>query len=209
MKKILIPAIIIILLGVFVFVSGQKPNTSPEPQEIAGEPQTTTPSEDISQTCTGEAIPQLTEGPYYTPGSPERKSFREDNAPGTPLILTGYVFDTDCNPITNAWIDFWQADGEGNYDNAGYTLRGHQYTDANGFYSLETVVPGQYPGRTEHIHFKIKATENSPVVTSQLFFPDGKGNATDAIFDESLIVNMGEDVEGVKQATYNFVVGSK
>lgn len=207
MKKFLIPVLALVFLVAIGFVVRQRSETKQITQQSSQD--TETPVVDTTQTpkdCSGKTLPELTEGPYYTPGSPKRQSFREDNAPGIPLVLTGYVFGTDCNPIANAWIDFWQADGNGQYDNAGYTLRGHQYTDVNGLYSLETVVPGQYPGRTEHIHFKIKATENSQIVTSQLFFPDGRGSATDSIFDESLIISMGEDVNGTQQATYNFVI---
>ena len=53
---------------------------------------------------------------------------------GTKLIVTGYVFTTDCQPIAKAWLDFWQADSRGQYDNTGYTLRGHQFTDSQGHY---------------------------------------------------------------------------
>jgi hypothetical protein len=60
-------------------------------------------------------------------------------------------------PAANALLDFWQANPNGAYDNTGYTLRGHQYTDANGYYTLTTIVPGIYPGRTEHIHVKVQA----------------------------------------------------
>lgn len=207
MKKFLIPTLIIVLLASIGFVISQRSDTKQVPQQSSEDTKTSVVDRiNAPMDCSGKPLPELTEGPYYTDGSPERQSFREDSASGIPLILTGYVFDTDCNPIANAWIDFWQADGNGNYDNSGYILRGYQYTDADGFYSLETVVPGQYPGRTEHIHFKIKATENSPVVTSQLFFPDGKANTTDSIFDASLIVTMGKEVNGVNYATYNFVV---
>ncbi len=73
-----------------------------------------------------------TEGPYYTPNSPERASLIEPGMGGTKLIVTGYVLTTDCQPIANAWLDFWQADDQGAYDNAGYRLRGHLFTDETG-----------------------------------------------------------------------------
>ncbi|HNN13446.1 MAG TPA: hypothetical protein PKL78_07805, partial [Anaerolineales bacterium] len=76
--------------------------------------------------------PELTEGPYFTPNSPEHASLLEEGMPGTKLIITGYVYDTNCQPVANALLDFWQADANGVYDNSGYTLRGHQFTDANG-----------------------------------------------------------------------------
>jgi len=154
--------------------------------------------------CSGTPIPSLTEGPYYKSGSPETKNIKEGSE-GESMTLTGFVFDTDCKPIAGAWIDFWQADENGNYDLAGYKFRGHQLTDKNGFYTLETIVPPPYSGRTPHIHFKIRANENSPIITSQLFLPGEEQNQTDSIFNDALIMKV-SDVEGEKQATFNFVV---
>ena len=147
---------------------------------------------------------ELTEGPYYTVNSPERANLSEDGMPGTKLVIIGYVYDINCQPVANAWLDFWQANANGEYDNSGYTLRGHQYTDANGFFTLTTVVPGLYPGRTEHIHFKAQAP-NGQIITSQLFFPDVTQNDSDGIFDESLLLPIQETSAGL-QAQFNFVV---
>jgi len=121
-------------------------------------------------TCNGLTQPQ-TEGPYYTPNTPERNSLLEEGMPGTRLILVGYVLDQNCLPLSNAWLDFWQADANGEYDNSGYRLRGHQFTDAQGRYHLETIVPGLYPQRPiEHIHVKVQP-QGGEVWTSQLYFP--------------------------------------
>jgi len=112
-----------------------------------------------------------TEGPYYKPDSLQRNSFFEDGMPGTRLILVGYVLDQNCQPLSNAWLDFWQADANGEYDTAGYRLRGHQFTDAQGRYYLETILPGLYSSRPiEHIHVKVRP-EGGGEVTSQLYFP--------------------------------------
>jgi len=86
-------------------------------------------------TCSGLTQSQ-TEGPYYKPDTPERTSFLEEDMQGTRLILAGYVLDQNCQPLPDAWLDFWQADANGEYDNAGYRLRGHQFTDAQGRYYL-------------------------------------------------------------------------
>jgi protocatechuate 3,4-dioxygenase beta subunit len=112
-----------------------------------------------------------TEGPYYTPKTPERNSLLEEAMTGTRLILVGYVLDQNCQPLSQAWLDFWQADANGEYDNSGYRLRGHQFTDAQGRYHLETILPGLYSSRPiEHIHVKVKP-EGGAEVTSQLYFP--------------------------------------
>lgn len=105
--------------------------------------------------CSSMIQPQ-TEGPYYSPNTPERNILFEEGMEGTKLILVGYVLDQDCNPLPNAWLDFWQADARGEYDNTGYRLRGHQFTDEQGRYYLETVLPGLYLSRPiEHIHVKV------------------------------------------------------
>jgi protocatechuate 3,4-dioxygenase beta subunit len=146
----------------------------------------------------------MTEGPYYKPDSPERTSLLEAGTPGTPLVLTGYVLTQDCQPVANAWLDFWQTDGAGEYDNAGYKMRGHQFTDESGRYSLETVVPGVYPGRTAHIHVKVQAPDG-PVLTSQLFFPGVAENESDSIFSPQLLVAL-QGEGGQVSGTFDFVV---
>ena len=120
--------------------------------------------------CNSLTQPQM-EGPYYKAGTPERNSLLEDGMEGTRLVVAGYVLDQDCRPLPNTWLDFWQADANGEYDNASYRLRGHHYTDAQGRYYLETILPGLYTSRPiEHIHVKIQP-EGGEVVTSQLYFP--------------------------------------
>ena len=156
--------------------------------------------------CTSPATltPAQTEGPYYTPNSPERSSLIEPGMSGTKLIVTGQVVTTDCQPIARAWLDFWQADDQGAYDNAGYRLRGHLFTDEQGRYTLETVVPGEYPGRTQHIHVKVRAP-NGPILTTQIYFPGSPGNDRDSIFDPALLADVQDGTDG-KVATFNFVV---
>lgn len=147
---------------------------------------------------------EVTEGPYFTANSPERASLYEDEMAGTKLVITGYVYTTDCKPIANALLDFWQANANGEYDNSGYTFRGYQFTDANGYYQLTTIVPGIYAGRTEHIHVKVQAP-NGKLITSQLFFPGVTQNDSDSIFDQSLLLSIQETSDGL-QGQFNFVV---
>ena len=123
---------------------------------------------------------------------------------GIKIILAGYVLSTDCKPIAQARVDFWQADDKGVYDNTGYRLRGYQLTDATGRYQVETILPGLYTGRTRHIHVKVQAP-NQPVLTTQLYFPEETANQRDSIFSPKLIVDM-QDTKDGKIATFNFVV---
>lgn len=151
------------------------------------------------------ATPEQTEGPFFIPDSPRRTSLLEPGVAGTALLLGGRVLDTDCRPIPGALVDFWQADGEGVYDNSGYRLRGHQFADDEGAYELRTIVPGVYPGRTRHIHVKAQP-ERGSVLTTQLYFPDEPANGSDGIFDPLLLVDLGPERGGERPARFDFVL---
>ena len=153
--------------------------------------------------CPTQLTPAQTEGPYFKPGSPARTSLVETGMTGTRLVLSGRVLTPACAPVAAATLDFWQADASGNYDNSGYRLRGHQLSDAAGRYNLETILPGEYPGRTEHIHVKLGAPGKA-VLTTQLYFPDVARNQQDSIFDPHLLVTMQNTPSG-KSATFDFV----
>src|SRR5918999_2208832 len=134
-------------------------------------PTTAAPSDTTAGAATGtlaptpacddgdDPTPAQTEGPYFTPSSPRRASLLEAGLGGQRLVIAGTVLATDCRPVEQALLDFWQADDAGEYDNQGYRLRGHQFSDARGAWRLETVVPGQYTGRTRHIHVKVQCPD--------------------------------------------------
>ncbi|HEX8053027.1 MAG TPA: hypothetical protein VF517_08535 [Thermoleophilaceae bacterium] len=147
-----------------------------------------------------DATPEQTEGPYYTPDTPKRTNLVERGVTGDRLVIAGTVLGTDCKPIANALLDFWQADGDGEYDNEGFRLRGHQFTDRRGRFSLTTVVPGLYTGRTRHVHVKVQRPHGE-VLTTQLYFPGEAQNAQDGIFEEALLM----EVQG-SRARYDFVL---
>jgi protocatechuate 3,4-dioxygenase beta subunit len=151
-----------------------------------------------------EVTPPQTPGPFYKPRSPERKSLLEPGIQGTRIVLEGLVRSTKCAPIERALVDFWQADASGAYDNAGYRLRGHQFTDSWGRYRFETIVPGLYPGRTRHFHVRVQAP-NHPVLTTQLYFPGEPENRRDSIFNQKLVMAI-SDSAAVKAGNFNFVL---
>jgi protocatechuate 3,4-dioxygenase beta subunit len=171
---------------------------SPKEEPGALETSTTTATSDETTTLAptpacddgDEATLEQTEGPFFTPDSPERASLLEAGVEGTRLVVAGTVLATDCSPVAGALLDFWQADAEGVYDNEGYRLRGHQFADEDGRYRLETVVPGLYTGRTRHIHVKVQAP-GDPVLTTQLYFRDEPGNTGDGLFDPALLLDLG------------------
>jgi protocatechuate 3,4-dioxygenase beta subunit len=146
-----------------------------------------------------------TEGPYFTPNSPQRASLLEAGMDGRRLVVAGTVLTTDCRPVQRALLDFWQADDAGQYDNQGYRLRGHQFSDAKGAWRLETVVPGLYTGRTRHIHVKVQAPDG-PVLTTQLYFPDEPANDRGGIFRPELLLADVRDRGDTRQGSFTFVL---
>ena len=136
-----------------------------------------------------------TEGPYFTPDTPLKRNFAGDVASGTAITIAGYVLTRECRPVAKALIELWHCDDHGEYDNAGYRLRGHQFSDEQGRWWFETIMPGVYPGRTRHFHVKVQRP-NGPVLTTQLYFPGEAGNERDRIFDPSLLLSIKKAPDG-------------
>ncbi len=145
-----------------------------------------------------------TEGPYFKPSSPERIELIEEGMAGQPIELAGFALTRACKPLAGALLDFWQADDQGRYDNSGFRLRGHQFTDAEGRYRLRSVVPGPYPGRTRHIHVKVQP-RGGRVLTTQLYFPGEPLNRTDGLFRRELLMRTARNA-GVLAGRFDFVV---
>lgn len=112
------------------------------------------------------------EGPYYSPEAPARADLT-DGETGTAIEVRGTIVQTDCTtPRGGAVFDVWHADDAGAYDNEGMRLRGRLECDAEGRFTLKTVLPGRYDVRpVRHIHFKIwDRLDGEELVTSQLYF---------------------------------------
>jgi protocatechuate 3,4-dioxygenase beta subunit len=133
-------------------------------------------------------IPE-TEGPFFKPKSPRRGDLREPGIAGRSVELSGLVLTRRCRPVAGALVDLWQADDNGEYDNKGFRLRGHVFTDTEGRYAFQTIMPGLYPGRTRHYHVKVQAP-NRRVLTTQFYFPDESANRTDAFFHRELVMQV-------------------
>lgn len=156
--------------------------------------------------CGGDddPTPRQMEGPFFKPRTPQRNSLLEPGINGIRLALTGFVLSTACKPIAGALLDFWQADDHGNYDNQGYRLRGHQFSDGDGRYRLETIVPGLYPGRTRHIHVKVQAP-NRPLLTTQVYFPGEAQNEDDFLFRADLLMKV-RNAGNARDGRFDFVL---
>ena len=142
---------------------------------------------------------EVTEGPFFVSGTGALAdgNLNFSNLPGDPLSISGHVYDglDTAKPLSNAKVEIWHADNSGSYHPNGngpttnykpeeIALRGFVLTDATGAYRFTTVYPGEYSGRTRHIHFKINAA-GFPELTSQLIMPAKPGDAL--TFDDDTV----------------------
>ena len=171
-------------------------------------------------------------GPFYRFGAPFKAQLAGPDEPGQRLIIRGTVYAPDCStPLPDTLIDIWQANAAGVYDtetpgnfteSVDFHLRGMLYTDENGHYEIETVMPGRYgvppglPGleeyagltRPAHIHVKAMHGMHVPV-TTQLYFSGDPHIADDpwASRKPSLAIDL-EDDGDVQRGTFDFVLDS-
>jgi protocatechuate 3,4-dioxygenase beta subunit len=151
-------------------------------------------SAQVTPAC-GRPTAAQTEGPFFKPSTPQRTSLLEPGVGGDRLYLSGRVLTRTCRPVPRAILEFWQADAEGRYDNAGFRLRGHQLAGVDGRFELTTILPGRYTGRTPHIHVKVAAPDR-PALTTQLYFPGEPGNRRDGLYRPELEMAMPADGVG-------------
>lgn len=153
----------------------------------------------LSMTVVGKAragrsgTRQNLEGPYYVPGSPVRPDGvlyeREPGENAVFLDWSGALLDAETGePLPSGELDVWQADENGDYDHAGFHLKGVIRPDDNGRFAIHTVVPRDYAEHDEdsigelleaigrgnhraaHIHVKARAP-GYRTLTTQLFIP--------------------------------------
>lgn len=144
------------------------------------------------------------EGPFFKPRSPERADLVECGTRGSIYQLEGTVLTRSCRPVPGALLDLWHANEGGDYDNSGFTYRGHVFADAQGRYRFRTILPGPYPGRTRHYHLKVQAPRGR-ILTTQLYFPaDAVANDYDGFFDPALLMRVTPGTPTV--AAFDFVL---
>jgi protocatechuate 3,4-dioxygenase beta subunit len=157
------------------------------------------PLEGLAQTC-GVITPRQTEGPFFTPNSPLRALLVESSSNAPRFLVAGRVLSRECKPVAKALVDLWHADENGAYDNTGFRYRGHQFTDSEGRYRFETIVPALYPGRARHYHVKVQA-KGGRLLTTQLYFPGEPGNRRDGLYRPELEMKTSKS-----EGAFDFVV---
>jgi protocatechuate 3,4-dioxygenase beta subunit len=116
-------------------------------------------------------------GPFYRPGSPVRTNLVIPGEPGTKLLLSGKIKHDDCiTPFKKAKVEIWHCSAKGVYDNDTdeFRYRATTFTDDEGKYSFQTILPVPYSTggdnyRPAHYHLMISAEGYQPLIT-QLYF---------------------------------------
>jgi protocatechuate 3,4-dioxygenase, beta subunit len=142
--------------------------------------------------------PPQTEGPFY----PDHLPLDTDNdllvindtitpAVGEVTHLGGRVLGANGEPLRNALVEIWQCDQHGAYLHSGTGNRdkrdrnfqgfGRFLTGGDGAYYFRTIKPVPYPGRTPHIHFKVKV-KGQEKLTTQCYIKGHPGNERDGIW---------------------------
>jgi protocatechuate 3,4-dioxygenase beta subunit len=184
----------------------------PADAQAAGVPLALTPS------CNGTETPAQMEGPLFKPASPQRTKVVTSGITGVLVTLRGVVYDPECNPLADTLLEFWQTDHNGDYDTSGFSLRGHQYTNARGEYRLDSIIPRDYWGRwgrrAPHIHVQAQAP-GGPLFITQLYFPDNTQaygrdfallNARDQLLNRACVVDLEARDDGDYDGTFDFVI---
>ena len=150
-------------------------------------------------------LPSMTEGPFYPSAAWRQRQLDWDadltrvnrtagteapRAAGEWLDLGGTVVDARGRPVDGAEVEIWQCDIHGSYRHprgAGSQVDeafqgfGSSRSDGQGRYRFRTIRPAPYPGRTPHIHVRLRHPSWGEL-TSQLFVTGEPGNARDFLY---------------------------
>jgi protocatechuate 3,4-dioxygenase beta subunit len=161
----------------------------------------------IPRLVAARGLPPMTDGPFYPALSYRARALDWDadlttvrgrapdgqpvpRARGEHLDLHGVVLDGAGRAVDGAEIEIWQCDIHGSYRHprgggervdAGFQGFGATRSDGRGGYRFRTIRPAPYPGRTPHIHVKLRHPAFGEV-TSQLFVAGEPANAGDFLY---------------------------
>jgi protocatechuate 3,4-dioxygenase beta subunit len=141
--------------------------------------------------------PRQTEGPFY----PDHLPLDTDNdliivndsitpAVGEVTWVSGRILDARGEPLRNALVEIWQCDNSGVYLHTRDTHAtrdknfqgfGRFLTGSTGEYLFRTIKPVSYPGRTPHIHYKVKRN-GKELLTTQCYIKGHPQNERDGVW---------------------------
>lgn len=133
--------------------------------------------------------PAQTKGPFYPIPEIEKQAYFDfdltrkgpdsPQANGRLIAIKGSVIGHDENPLGHSIVEVWQACETGRYNHPSDTndrpldpnfqYWGRVHTGESGEFRFKTILPGKYPGRTPHIHFRILSPGRKELIT-QLYF---------------------------------------
>jgi protocatechuate 3,4-dioxygenase, alpha subunit len=145
--------------------------------------------------------PSQTVGPFFhfslTPTGHSFRGIADDNlvtpdAVGAPIRIAGRLIDGAGNPVPDAMIEIWQADGAGRYAgsephaNTSFKGFGRAATGKEGAFGFTTVRPGAVAGpdgrlQAPHINVGVFARGMLKRLFTRIYFEGEPGNASDAI----------------------------
>jgi catechol 1,2-dioxygenase len=157
-------------------------------------------------------------GPYYRPDSPVRNNLRIKGGKGALIELSGTIKHKDCVTVCKkAKIELWHCDGSGVYDNSSneYRYRGTTFSDDNGHYSFNTILPVPYDTgvgmRPAHFHLMFTADGYMPLVT-QLYFTGDENIKTDRFasspFAKNRILQISNMTDGTKKVLFDVTMST-
>jgi len=105
---------------------------------------------------------------------------------GERISIAGRVIDGDGKPVSDALLEIWQADAEGNYDSRSFRGFGRAATDAKGAFSFKTIKPGRVTGpggklQAPHIGVNVFMRGLLKQLVTRIYFPGDPANADDPV----------------------------
>lgn len=142
--------------------------------------------------------PSQTIGPFFHDGLMEVgvDDLDPEGAAGDRVRVEGRILDGDGEPVTDAMLEVWQADGVGRYrhpadgragdvpdDFVGF---GRVATDADGAYAFATVAPGTVPGpdgtvQAPHLNVQLFARGLLNHLSTRIYFEGQPANDDDPV----------------------------
>ena len=149
-----------------------------------------------------ELTPRESSGPFYPLNYPLDQDNdltylkdKSQKAKGEIIYIKGIVKDENCEPISHANIEIWQACATGRYNHSGdrnpaeldpnFQYWGKAITNEKGEYGFKTIKPGSYPAsffwtRPPHIHFTVRSPKHEEL-TTQMYFSSESLNSKDRL----------------------------